>query len=101
MYYRPWPIVNFCYNPAQGLDFSPQTCHTTYMKNEIAFTAYNHPFSYEPKDYIGTLDWFNIAQCARQRMIETSPNIHVWRGNRRSFYSALQLMGIHNVGLMD
>ena len=36
MYYRPCSIVKFCYNPAQGLDFSPQTCHTTYMKNEIA-----------------------------------------------------------------
>ena len=34
MYYSPWSIVKFCYNPAQGLDFSPQTCHTTYMKNE-------------------------------------------------------------------
>jgi len=71
------------------------------MKNEIAFTAYNQSISYEPKDYIGTLDWFNIAQCARQRMSETSVNLHVWRGNRRSFYTALQMMDVHNVGFMD
>ena len=101
MNYPPWPIVNFCNNAPRPLDFWGQTCHTTYMKNEIAFTAYNQSISYEPKDYIGTLDWFNIAQCARQRMSETSPDLITWSGNRRSFYTALQMMDVHNVGLMD
>ena len=65
------------------------------------FTAYNQSISYEPKDYVGTLDWFNIAQCARKRMDETSFDLLVWRGERRSFYTALQLMNVENVGLMD
>ena len=101
MNYSPWPIVNFCNNAPRPLDFWGQTCHTTYMKNETAFTAYNQSISYEPKDYIGTLDWFNIAQCARQRMSEASHDLITWRGNRRSFYTALQMMDVHNVGLMD
>jgi hypothetical protein len=71
------------------------------METKTAFTAYNHEFDYEPKYEIGTLDWFNIATCARKRMSETSPDLHVWRGNRRSFYTALQKMDAHNVCYMD
>jgi hypothetical protein len=33
MYYRPWPNVTDCNNAPKPLDFSPKTCHTTYMKN--------------------------------------------------------------------
>ena len=71
------------------------------METKTAFTAYNHEIGYEPKYYMGTLDWFNIAQCARKRMSETSPDLHSWRGNRRAFYTALQMMDVHNVGFMD
>ena len=33
MYYRPWPIVNFCYSTPKTLDFEVNPCHNTYMKN--------------------------------------------------------------------
>jgi hypothetical protein len=71
------------------------------METKTAFTAYNQEIDFEPKNYMGTLDWFNIAQCARKRMSETSPYLHTWRGNRRSFYTALQMMDVHNVYYMD
>jgi hypothetical protein len=71
------------------------------MKNEIAYTAYGQACSYEPKAYIGTLDWFNIAQCARERMTDRAHDLIAWRGERRSFYTALQRMDVHNVGFMD
>ena len=34
LYYRPWPIVNFCNNAPKPLDFCPNLCHTSYMKNQ-------------------------------------------------------------------
>jgi len=34
MYYRPWPIVNFCNNAPKPLDFWPNLCHTNSMKNK-------------------------------------------------------------------
>ena len=33
MYYSPWPIVKFCYSEVKPLDFLPNPCHNTYMKN--------------------------------------------------------------------
>jgi hypothetical protein len=64
--------------------------------------AYNvTELDYEPKDYIGTLDWFNIARCARERMTERCGNIHEWRGERRSFYTAIQKMDADTKVLLD
>jgi len=71
------------------------------METKTSFTAYNHEIGYEPKYAIGTLDWFNIATCARERMSETSHDLITWRGNRRSFYTALQKMDAHNICYMD
>ena len=56
---------------------------------------------YEPKDYVGTLDWFNIARCARERMSARCGNIHEWRGERRSFYTAIQMMDADTKYLLD
>lgn len=56
---------------------------------------------YEPKAYIGTLDWFNIARCARERMTENCGEITRWRGERRSFYSAIQAMDADTKYLLD
>ena len=56
---------------------------------------------YEPKAYVGTLDWFNIACCARERMTERCGNIHQWRGERRSFYTAIQKMDADTKYLLD
>jgi hypothetical protein len=56
---------------------------------------------YEPKDYIGALDHFHIAQCARQRMTLNCGNMLRWRGERRSFYTAIQMMEADKVGFMD
>lgn len=56
---------------------------------------------YEPKSYIGTLDWFNIAKCARSRMTEHCHNMIRWRGERRTFYSSLQAMDVDTKYLMD
>ena len=33
MYYSPWPTVKFCYSALETLDFWPDWCHNTYMKN--------------------------------------------------------------------
>ena len=56
---------------------------------------------YEPKSYISTLDWFNIAKCARERMIENCHNINRWRGERRSFYTSIQAMDADTKYLLD
>ena len=58
-------------------------------------------FEYEPKDYMGTLDWFNIARCARERMSEYVTDVIRWKGERRSFYSTLQMMHTEDVGYND
>ena len=56
---------------------------------------------YEPKDYVGTLDWFNIARCARERMTARCGNIYEWRGERRTFYAAIQKMDADTKYLLD
>ena len=56
---------------------------------------------YEPKDYIGTLDWFNIAKCARERMTENCGEMTRWRGERRSFYTSIMKMDADTKVLMD
>lgn len=68
------------------------TCTGTYASFEV---------EYEPKNYMGTLDWFNVAQCARERMTEHCHNMDRWRGERRSFYSSLQAMNIDTKQLLD
>ncbi len=56
---------------------------------------------YEPKNYLGTLDRFNIARCARERMSEYVTDVIRWKGERRSFYSTLQMMHTEDVGYND
>ena len=65
------------------------------------YTVYNMEIDYEAKDYVGTLDWFNIAKCARERMTARCGNIHEWRGERRSFYTAIQMMDADSKCLLD
>lgn len=56
---------------------------------------------YEPKANLTALDRFHIAECARKRMTECVVDIVRWRGERRSFYTALQMMKVDTVGFMD
>lgn len=75
------------------------------MKNtamdRIRFTQHGATWDYTPKDYVGALDWFNVAECARRRMTDYCGDINRWRGERRAFYSSLQRMDVDNVGYMD
>jgi hypothetical protein len=61
----------------------------------------NIAVEYEPKDYLGALDHFHLAECARKRMTENCSDLIRWRGERRSFYTALQMMEVDEVGFMD
>jgi hypothetical protein len=74
------------------------TNHTqyTYIGDYDSFVM-----EYEPKGYLGTLDWFNIAKCARSRMTEHCHNMTRWRGERRSFYSSIQAMDVDTKCLLD
>jgi hypothetical protein len=38
---------------------------------------------------MGTLSWFNVAKCARERMRQTVGNQEDWTNNRKTFYLAL------------
>jgi hypothetical protein len=70
--------------------------------NKFIYTADGlYEIEYEPKGYLTTLDRFNLAQCARARMTENVCDIHRWRGERRSFYSAVQMMHADSVGYND
>lgn len=40
---------------------------------------------YEPASYVGSLDWFNIALCARKRMREAIGTDR-WERERDSFW---------------
>ena len=51
-------------------------------------------FEYEAKNYLGNLDKFNLALCARKRMHEHAGDMLRWRGERRSFYTHLQTMHV-------
>jgi hypothetical protein len=74
------------------------TNHTqyTYIGDYDSFVI-----EYEPKDYLGIFDWFNIATCARARMTEHCHNMTRWRGERRSFYSSIQAMDVDTKHLRD
>ena len=64
-------------------------------------TVSTYEVEYEPKDYVGALDHFHLAECARKRMTANCGNIIRWRGERRSFYTALQMMEVDEVGFLD
>ena len=74
----------------------------TISTDNIRYTAADGlMYDYEPKNYIGTLDWFNIARCARERMTERCMDMHAWRRERRSFYSAIRMMDADSKYLLD
>ncbi len=88
------------------LDFARGLCHYTSMIENTAmdcirYTEAGATWDYTPKDYVGSLDYFNLAQCARRRMTDYCGDISRWRGERRSFYSSLQRMDVDSVGYMD
>ena len=65
------------------------------------YKSYGYDVEYEPKNYMGALDWFNVASCARKRMTEYCHDMNRWRGERRSFYSSIQAMNIDTKQLLD
>ena len=73
------------------------------MENAIVptYTAYGQEIEYNPNHYVSTLTWFSLAQSARQRMTEYAHDLRRWRGERRSFYSALQAMQVDTSDLLD
>jgi hypothetical protein len=62
---------------------------------------YYYTVEYEPKYNVTTLDWFNIARCARERMTEYCLDTTRWRGERRSFYSSISKMDVNSKQLLD
>jgi hypothetical protein len=64
-------------------------------------TYSTYEYDYEPKDYIGTLDWFIIERCARERMTENCGEMTRWRGERRSFYTSIMKMDADTKVLLD
>ena len=68
-----------------------------YYTSSPTYTSYGYDVSYEPMYRMNRLNWFNIAKCARERMTETCHDIDRWRGERRSFYTALHRMEIDEV----
>jgi hypothetical protein len=73
----------------------------TISTDRIRYTIGGYEYDYEPKAYVGTLDRFNLARCARERMTEYCGDINRWRGERRSFYSAIQSMDADTKHLLD
>lgn len=71
------------------------------MKNPVYRTNGTFEIEYEPKNYLGVLDRFNLAKCARQRMTEYAVDVIRWKGERRSFYSTLQAMNVDMVCYND
>ena len=73
----------------------------TVSTDNIQYTAEYGTYDYEPKAYLGALDWFNIARCARERMTARCMDMHAWRGERRSFYVAIRMMDADSKYLLD
>ena len=71
------------------------------MKNPVYLADGTFEIEYEPKNYFSVLDRFNLAKCARQRMTEYATDMIRWKGERRSFYSALQSMNVDGVCYND
>jgi len=65
------------------------------------YKSYGYDVEYEPAYYVSTLDWFNIARCARLRMTEYCHDMNRWRGERRTFYTSLQAMDVDTKWLSD
>ena len=63
-----------------------------YRQYTIKSTLLDSIVEYEPKDYMGNLDWFHLAECARERMSQYCQDVPRWRGERRAFYSSLAKM---------
>jgi hypothetical protein len=57
-----------------------------------AYKVNDFLIDYTPNNHIGNLEWFNIASCARERMKENIGNSTRWQNERKSFYTALNLM---------
>lgn len=55
------------------------------MNNPTYMTECGLEIAYEPLGYVGGLDWFNIATCARKRMTEAVATER-WVRERESFW---------------
>ena len=42
---------------------------------------------YKTHDYVSNLRAFDIARCARERMVDNVLDNNRWKGERKSFYS--------------
>jgi hypothetical protein len=73
----------------------------TISTDRIRYTVNGYEYDYSPNDYVSTLQWFNIAKCARERMTENCGNINRWRGERRSFYTSIVKMDADTKYLLD
>ena len=73
----------------------------TISTDQIRYTIEGYEYDYEPKARVTTLDWFNIAKCARERMADNCHNINRWRGERRSFYASIVMMDADTKCLLD
>ena len=52
---------------------------------------------YNPTTFLGNLEWFNVAKCARERMAEAMQegDFIMWQRHRKTFYVALSKMILH------
>lgn len=62
-----------------------------------SYTVENSTIEYTPCDYIGNLDWFNIAKCARERMKNNVSDEERWRRERKTFYASLDMLKVIRV----
>jgi hypothetical protein len=62
-------------------------------------TIYDVQVEYEPSGVMTSLDWYNVANCARQRMSEASKHLNdgdpergflLWRRERITFWTLLR-----------
>jgi len=52
---------------------------------------------YDPVNFLGNLEWFNIAKCARERMAKATKqgDFIMWQRHRKTFYVALSKMVLY------
>jgi hypothetical protein len=57
---------------------------------------------YDPIHFLGNLEWFNIARCARERMAEATHqgDVTMWQRHRKTFYVALNKMVLYPTNLI-
>ena len=62
-------------------------------------TLYGVQVEYEPKGGMTSLDWYNVAHCARQRMMDAHKHLNdgdpergflLWRRERITFWTLLR-----------